>query len=334
MAHEIDMTTGRAAVMVVGQPAWHRLGVNVAEAQTSDEAIKLAGLDWTVEQCPVQTVRTVEVDGKLITKSIDVPGRYCNLRSDTEAPLAVVSDSYRVFQNREAFDFMDTIVGEKLAMFETAGSLRGGRQVWMMARLPGDLRATPNDVTNPYILLTNTHDGSQSLRMIPTAVRVVCQNTLTLALSRSARTQGITIRHCESLKDRIAEARRSLEIVTKRLDAYSVDMKRMVERTMTSEEIAAYFTRIVKGATDSEKNQKALMVDLGKALEHPTNHIDEIFGSPWSVFNTVTYYADHLTKVRGNGVKADDARLNSIWFGSANDMKQMAYNAALDVLAL
>lgn len=334
MAHEIDMTGGIARVMVAGAPAWHRLGVNVAEAQTSDEAIKLAGLDWNVEQVPVQAVRTVEVDGQLVTRTIDIPGKYANIRSDSEAPLAVVSDSYRVFQNREAFDFMDSIVGEKLAMYETAGSLKGGKQVWMMARVPGELRATDNDVTLPYILLSNTHDGSQALRMVPTAVRVVCANTLTLALSRSHRTQGVTIRHCESLKERVEEARKAFSIVTKRLQAHGEEMQQMAERKMTSDELAAYFTRIVTTQAPSDTKRKELLNSLATALHHPTNNVDGIGGSVWAAYNAVSYYADHMTKVRGSGLKADDARLNSVWFGSANELKQLAYNAALDLLSV
>ncbi len=334
MAHEIDMTGGIARVMVAGAPAWHRLGTNVAEAQTSDEAIKLAGLDWNVEQIPVQAVRTVEVDGQLVNRTIDIPGKYANIRSDSEAPLAVVSDSYRVFQNREAFDFCDAIVGQKLAMYETAGSLKGGKQVWMMIRVPGELRATANDVTLPYIVLSNTHDGSQALRMVPTAVRVVCANTLTLALSRSHRTQGVTIRHCESLKDRVEEARKAFSIVTRRLEAHGQEMRQMAERKLTQSELANYFARIVTANTESDAKRKELLNALADSLNHPTNNVDGITGTAWAAYNAVSYYADHLTKVRGSGMKADDARLNSVWFGAANDMKQTAYNAALDLLSV
>src|SRR3990172_7974897 len=121
MAHEIDQTTGRAAVFVTGEAAWHRLGVNVSEAQTSDAAIELAGLDWQVE---AKSLAAAIGNGEWSP----VLDRVANVRSDTNAVLGIVGRTYRVFQNREAFDFMDALVGEKLAMFETAGSLKGGKR--------------------------------------------------------------------------------------------------------------------------------------------------------------------------------------------------------------
>ncbi|MBA4190801.1 MAG: alpha/beta hydrolase, partial [Planctomycetaceae bacterium] len=174
MAHEIDMTTGRPAVMVAGDPPWHKLGQNVSEAQSSSEAMHLAGLDWVVQQWNL-VARCEGIEH-------EVTGRVANIRSDTKAILGVVSTGYRVFQNRAAFEFFDAIVQEKLAVYETAGSLRGGRQVWILARLPKTLRAAGEDEIRPYVLLTNSHDGSKALRMIPTTIRVVCANTLNLAL--------------------------------------------------------------------------------------------------------------------------------------------------------
>ena len=122
MAHEIDFSTGTASVFTVGQRPWHRLGVNVQEAQTSQEAIRLAGLDWRVN---LQSVHTL--DRNFISRTI--PNTFAVVRQDTDATLGVVSGSYRPFQNEECFQFMDAIVGERLAMFETAGSIRGGRRV-------------------------------------------------------------------------------------------------------------------------------------------------------------------------------------------------------------
>src|SRR5947208_3535904 len=113
MAHEIDVTTGKPAVFTVGTPPWHRLGVTVADAKTSEEAIRLAALDWSVEQWPL-VARREGIER-------EVTGRLANVRADTGAVLGVVSHSYRVFQNRAAFDFFDAIVQERLAIFETAG---------------------------------------------------------------------------------------------------------------------------------------------------------------------------------------------------------------------
>ena len=128
MSHDIDTTTGQTAVFVTGEPAWHRLGTVIDSAATSGDAIKLAHLDWSVEQWPVQAA---EPNTDRIIEATD---RVANVRTDTHAVLGVVSRQYHVFQNAEAFDFMDAIVGDKLAMFETAGALHEGRRVWMLAR--------------------------------------------------------------------------------------------------------------------------------------------------------------------------------------------------------
>ena len=133
----------------------------------------MAILDWLVEKQPLFTA-----DG---TK---VAGEFATVRQDTAA-VGVVGNNYRVFQNAEAFDFFDALVADKLAMYETAGSLKGGKRRSFCASIPKELRAAGDDVVNPYVLLTNTHDGSGTLRMLPTSVRVVCQNTLNLALGRA-----------------------------------------------------------------------------------------------------------------------------------------------------
>ena len=126
-----------------------------------------------------------------------------------------------MFQNHAAFEFFDAIVQDKLAIYETAGALKGGRHIWMLARLPKTLRAAGDDEIRPYVLLANSHDGTRALRMIPTTIRVVCPNTLNLALGRSAATDGVTIFHNESLDRRVADAREKLGVISRRVDESS-----------------------------------------------------------------------------------------------------------------
>ena len=224
MAHEIDTTTGKAACMTVGQPAWHGLGVTVEEAQTSDEAIKLAGLDWEVEKRQVYFNANDEL--------VEVPDQFVTVRTDTNAVLGQVGKQYRVFQNRDAFDFMEGLVGDqlKLAMYHTAGSLFGGRRIWMLAKIPKELRIPgTDDVTEPYVLLANSHDGTRALQMIPTSVRVVCNNTLTYAVreAKKAGVAGFTCHHYKSLEARVADAREKLRIVYQELTG--IEARRMDE---------------------------------------------------------------------------------------------------------
>ena len=320
MAHEIDFSTGKPAVFTTGTPPWHRLGTVVANAQTSSEAIRLASLDWSVEPWPLVARR----DG--IER--EVTGRVANVRSDTREVLGVVSPGYRVFQNHAAFEFFDAIVQDKLAIYETAGALKGGRHIWMLARLPKTLRAAGDDEIKPYVLLANSHDGTRALRMIPTTVRVVCANTLNLALGRAAATEGLTIYHNESLERRVADARDKLGIITRRMDEFEVQVQALARRPMARDELTNYFTTLV---TDrAAETQKRMLAAFVANLDHATNTLPGISGTAWAAYNAVSQWADHQSVVRGQTeVQRADSRLASVWFGAAAEFKTRAFDAAL-----
>lgn len=317
MAHEIDQSTGKAAIFVTGEPAWHRLGTVVEQAQTSAEAIKLAHLDWQVVKKPC----FADIDGQHVETN-----SFATVRSDTKKILGVVGSSYLPFQNHEAFDFMDSLVGEKLAMFGTAGALRGGRRVWMMARIPQEYRIAKDDVVKPYVLLTNSHDGTQAVRMIPTTVRVVCQNTLNLALRAATSSEGLTITHNQLLESRIAEARAKFGIIAKRLSEFELQAQAMAKKTMTSEQLATFFTKLVEGR--SEKSQKTQLEAWFENLHNERNYLPEIKGTVWAALNAVTEYADHGMGAAGSDeTEKLDGRLSSMWFGTSN---ALARSKALD----
>jgi len=325
MAHEIDISAGRPAVFVAGQPAWHRLGKVIDAATTSVEAITLAGLDWHVDQWPIHA--TDPINGQIVP----VDDQVANVRTDTGAVLGIVGREYRVFNNRDAFNFMDSLIGDKLAMFETAGSLKGGRRVWMLARIPSEYRAGRDDIIKPYVLLVNSHDGTMALRMIPTAIRVVCQNTLNLAL-RSAGREGLAIRHYASLEQRVAEARQKLGIITARFDAFDAELHAMLEGELTGKQVTRYFEGLVPPAnTDRQrKNRREVIDTLQGNFENERNTLAGMRGTPWAAYNAVSEWADHQRKFRGVDDRArEESRLDSIWFGSSNRIKQDAYGAAL-----
>lgn len=153
---------------------WHGLGTIVAEAPDSGEALILAGLDWKVVQKKIYTG-----DRKLIH------GYRANVRDTDGQLLGVVSDRYRVVQNEDAFAFTDALLGEGVR-YETAGSLQSGRRVWMLAKLPNEYIILGEQVS-PYLVFSNTHDGSGAIKVAMTPVRVVCSNTLNLALNTTKR---------------------------------------------------------------------------------------------------------------------------------------------------
>jgi phage/plasmid-like protein (TIGR03299 family) len=338
MPHEIDVSTGTPAVFTVGRPAWHGLGVNIEAAANSTQAIKLANLDWRVEPWPLHAI---DPDGWHVATARD---HVANVRTDTRAVLGVVTGKYHVFQNSEAFDFMDSLVGDKLAMYETAGALRGGRKVWMLARIPREYHATPEDVIHPYLLLVNSHDGSTALRMIPTTVRVVCANTLNLAMSRASGAsggEGVTIRHRPSLEGRVREARQKLGIVVARFDRFDDELHAMLARRVGQAELSAYFESLVpapEGKPDpsglgerARQHRQRTLDSLADNFEHPSNALRGMRGTAWAAYNAVSQWADHQRAFRGEGRQRDESRLGSVWFGSSHQLKQRAYQAALEL---
>ena len=324
MPHEIDQTTGQAAVFVAGEPPWHGLGTVVKHAATGSEALKLAHLDWPVEQWPLQAVHG---DGRRRV----IANHVANVRGDTHQVLGVVTRRYRVFQNAELFDFMDQLVGEQLAMYETAGALHKGRKVWLLARIPKEYRISAADRIEPYILLVNSHDGSGALRVIPTTIRVVCQNTLNLAL-QTGEALGESIRHYASLKGRVEAARQTLGIVSRRFQVFERELDTLVGKNVSAAWVDAYFKALLPPVRepDDPLRQNRLLERWRENLDNPRNNLPGIGSTAWSAFNAVSEWSDHQRTFRGldNRMRAE-RRLDSIWFGASDQFKQRAFSMAL-----
>lgn len=333
MSHEIDITTGKAAVFVTGTPPWHGLGRNVNDAVTSEQAVRLGGLDWHVDQWPIAAIAP---DG---WGTVTAREFVANVRTDTKAVLGVVTKKYRPFQNAEAFTFADAVVGEGLAKYETAGALRGGRRVWMLLRLPDQLRVGPDDQIQPYLLVYNTFDGSSCLRALLTSVRVVCQNTLNLVLGH-ARGDGVTIRHRGDLQGRVDEARSTLGLVHRRLKTFGQEVEVFRSVPMANGRLARFFDGLLppigNDASERERNNRLRSLDaLHANFNNDLNTLPGMRGTLWAAFNAATEFADHQRRFRGNGDLARrENRLDSIWFGSSNDFKQAAYRSAQELAGL
>jgi phage/plasmid-like protein (TIGR03299 family) len=328
MAHEIDTTTGKAAVFTAGTPPWHGLGRNVAEAVSSQQAIELAGLNWEVVQWPVSATGP---DG---WGSVAAKDHVANVRADTKHVLGVVGRKYRPFQNAEAFQFADAVVGEGLARYETAGALRGGKRVWMLLKLPDLLKAGRSDTIQPFLLIYNTFDASSCLRALLTSVRVVCQNTLNLALG-TGRGEGVTVRHRGDLQARVVEARTTLGLVHERLQKFGHEIDLMRSVPMTSGRLDRYFDGLLptvpENATAREKNNRLKALEtLHSNFTNERNALPGMAGSLWAALNAATEFADHQRRFRGRSdLTRSESRLDSVWFGSSHEFKQRAYSDAL-----
>lgn len=175
---------------------WHGLGTPVPNAMTSGEAIELAGLNWNVVARPI-----------FDTMGNEIEGYKANTRTSDDSVLGIVSDKYSIVQNIDAFEFTDNLIGGDVR-YDTAGSLRNGKKVWLLAKVPQiDILG---DKIDPYICFTNTHDGSGAVKVAVTPVRVVCENTLNFALSSASRSWST--KHMGDMKVKIQEARKTLEL--------------------------------------------------------------------------------------------------------------------------
>lgn len=197
MAHEITKTDHMFSASRL--TPWHGLGTVVDEAPNSAMAIKLARLDWEVKQASFSYF-----DGE---KNRAVPGMKVNYRSDNGDSLGVVSDWYNVVQNREAFEFADHLIGEGVR-YETAGSIKGGKQVWMLARMPE--QNILGDEVFPYLLFASGHDGKTAVQVCMTPIRVVCNNTLNFALNSAVRKWSLS--HFKTIHGKLADAQRTLRL--------------------------------------------------------------------------------------------------------------------------
>jgi phage/plasmid-like protein (TIGR03299 family) len=312
--------TATDGLMYTGATPWHGLGVKLDSPATAAEAIAAAGLDWTVIKKPVY-VRNIHGGFE------EVAGKAAIVREDTQEVFTIMGDGYEPTQQRDAFNMFDGVVGLGEAVYHTAGSLFGGRKIFVLARLPEDIEIVPGDVVQPYILLSNSHDGSQALRMQLTPIRVVCANTLSAALRGGG---GFYAKHTKNVLARASEAREVLGLAHAYYEMFARQVDQLVNTRMTVIEVQEYLQRVYRFKGDQtygDQDHRILKayettLDL---LGHPTNTVGGIQGTKWAAYNAVSYYVDHERPVR-NGAYANDRRLDASWFGNGAELRQRAYD--------
>lgn len=200
-------------LMYVGDRAWHGLGTRLDNPVNSEEALRIAKLDWSIEQVPIYA-GTKQVDGYL-----------GNIRSDTKECMGIITQKYKVLQNKDAFAFVDDIMNqdEIECKYESAGSLYNGKRVWMLAKMPNFFLV--GDEVESYLFITNSHDGKSSVRVGVTNVRIVCNNTLQLAINTASRTWSA--RHMGSIEGRKQEAMETLGFAQKYITAMNERAEQM-----------------------------------------------------------------------------------------------------------
>lgn len=263
---------------------WHGIGTPVESAMTSAEALKVAGLDWKVEARPVFT-----------DNGIKIPGYVANTRDSDNSVLGIVSDKYKIVQNVDAFAFTDSLIGDD-CRYETAGSLRNGKSTFMLARLP-QKKILGDDFDN-YICFTNTHDGTGAVKVCSTNVRVVCNNTLNLALNTAKRSW--TCKHMGRIEDKLQEAQRALQLAEEYTEQLSIYAERAanitIDEAKTYEVLKQLFPISDDASDRMKKNNQDAINDFRNCLV--AVDLSPFYGTLWGLVNAASDFAYHRTPTR------------------------------------
>ena len=298
----------------VREKPWHGLGTEVKEAPTSADALVYAGLDWTVDQKNVYTEDSALISGYKV-----------NIRSTDNATLGIVSDRYKVVQNEDAFKFTDDLLGAGVA-YETAGALQNGRKVWMLARMPHRYIIAGDEIA-PYLVVMNSHDGSSGIKVAMTPIRVVCQNTLNLALGSAKRIW--TTKHTENVMSRVHEARETLMLA----EAYMGELGRGIDELsqirLSDRKVMEFMQEIFPISNDvpdgQRKNNLRLLDDL-KMRYWEAPDLSNVGRNGYRFVNAVSDFATHADSIRRTKNYDENLFLRTV---EGNPMIDRAYKMAL-----
>ena len=270
----------------VRKAPWHGLGTRVENAPDSESALRYAGLDWEVTQRALVTT-----DGLL------VPNYKANVRESDNTVLGVVSNRYRIVQNTEAFSFTDALIGAGVT-YETAGSLQNGRKVWILAKLP-QRYIINGDEFAPYIVFMNSHDGSGAIKVAATPVRVVCQNTLNLALTTAKRTWSAV--HTGDIKGKLNDARETLSLASKYMTELGRNFNDLSRKHIAVEKAEAIIRDLIMIDEQMPQTQKKNLLRQREDIlyrYHEAPDLRELDYNAYRLINAVSDFATHADPVR------------------------------------
>lgn len=358
MAHLIDETTGIAAIAYVGKTPWHGLGQRLSAGASIEEWRHQSGLAYDVLRAPVQFDR-MDLSKMFSGEGVSVPtiatvmsDRHVLYRSDTGKALSVVSKDYKVVQPGDVLDFFGQLAEIGGFEMETAGALSDGKRIWALAKVNDGAPIIGHDVVRPYVLLATSYDGTLATTAKFTAVRVVCNNTLTMSVGAydastgrmSASVEADTQGHPVSSMVRIPHSktfdaesvRRDLGIVSNVWDRWLVNTRLMAQRDMSLQQ-ADHFVATLLGSVQAPARDGRVLADIRKSKGYgrimdlfsgATGLIgDDLTGGQtrWKMLNAVTQEVDH------NRGKSEDTRMQSAWFGAGEGLKNQAYKMLMSV---
>jgi phage/plasmid-like protein (TIGR03299 family) len=337
LARKADGSVAFAYNQEGGRP-WHGLGTPIQGAMTTEEAFIKGGVDFEVEK---QSFKTVA--------GIDCPKWMVTVRKDTKVPLGVVGKDYEVVQNRDVFKFFDIALKEAPegedapAIIDTVGALGKGERVFMMAALPGEVEVTHDDLVERYLLLTTSHDGSYSIKILFTPIRVVCQNTLHAAMSGAK--SVVSIRHTKNVEASLEQAHRMLAESHKYWFRAMSAFRYMGTIEMDGAKVKDFLDKVFparakKGemTTDPETGEEVPVMAVGPKMQKIRDEIVRLYDggaegfnlaghTAWGMWNAVTQWIDHSRKSR-TGINQWE---NSV-FGLGASIRQKSFDALIGSL--
>lgn len=280
------MAANVESMFYVRETPWHGLGTRVSEAPDSQRALIVAGLNWNVVQEPVYTGEDERIEGYKV-----------NVRDTDRKVLGVVSDRYKIVQNREAFAFTDELLGEGVR-YETAGSLQNGRKVWMLARMPHEYIISGERIS-PYMVFFNSHDGSGAIKVALTPIRVVCQNTLNLALSTAKRSWSMI--HTGNIQGKMQEARDTLFLAETYMDHLGKEFENLRKKKLTDKQVLDFIDLLLPvdelATSQQVKNVKRLQEDM-KLRYFEAPDLKDVGNNAYRFINAVSDFATHSNPLR------------------------------------
>lgn len=332
MSHEITIRAdGTAEAAYALKPAWHGLGTVIDHAMNSEEAIRLAQLNWDVEQCPVYAHKVNEdAAGNIVPQYIEIPKQVANIRKDNGRVLGIVSERYALVQNQQAFDFTDGLHQDGIIKYEACGSLKGGQIVWLLARMPNEFQVAANDKLAQYILFSTAHDGTKAVNIRPVDIRVVCWNTWSAATGDE---KGLSIKHRGNIMERLDEARGIITKVQKKFDAHHAAAEKLVKVSFNVTRLQALVEILLPKENNlNDTRRQHLREAIMLAFTDGPQNLPEIRGTAWAAFNAVTQVIDHCPIVSYKGkhnidpISMRESRMESLMMGSNARFKESAFN--------
>jgi phage/plasmid-like protein (TIGR03299 family) len=310
--HEIETHGDQAAAIFARKSAWHQLGTTVDGTFTAEEAMKIGHLGgWNVRKLPVPPIYD-EATGQWLETDQDFLIARTSPFTDKVERLGRVGSDYTVIQNEEHAEFLNTLAAEGGAHFETAGSLKGGRQTFLTMKLPEHFLVGGQDRHELYLAASNSHDGTSPFTVMLTPIRIVCANTQSAAI-RGAK-HIFKIRHTSGATSRVQEARQILDLSFKYVEKFEAEANRMIEAELSEQDFRKILEELIvpsdAKSVQALKNAAARQQSVVELFKHsPT--VEKVKGTRWAGYNAFTEYTDHFAPVQAKNGQ-DDARANRV----------------------